>query len=279
MTSMISRFALALVAALGAIVLGSSQISGQETAQSPTIAVEVTDTAAPFEVEVSALDIAAPGLGAWTIDVTFDSEVTVLSCEPEPIEVNVCNAAFADDTVRIAGASRDGLAGDTLLARITFECNGSGASSDLTLSIETLSDATVGDPQPINATLEHGSITCATEEPPPSTPTEATPTPDAGILPDSGSGGTGFDGGGSLNWLVAALAAAGLVALAGAGTLRRRTAAASSNFAAGPASAATSAPNAGTADAGRQGVPTWLAAALAGAGLLAGFYALRQRER
>jgi hypothetical protein len=272
----ILKATLALVAAIGAILLASSQISAQETALNITSATQVPGGEA--SAELTALSIPAPGLGAWTIDITYDpAVVTAVACTPESAELNVCNAAFSDDTVRVAGANGDGLQGDTLLASIVFECDNSDGVSDLTLSIRTLVDATVGDPQAIDATLQHGSITCASEEPPPSTPTE-TPTPDAGILPDSGTGGD-FDGGGSLNWLVAALAAAGLVALAGAGTLRWRPAAASSDFAAGPASEASSAPNVGIADSGRQGVPSWLAAALAGAGLLAGFYALRQRKR
>ena len=268
MTSMISRFALALVAALGAILLGSSQISAQETAQSPTIAVEVTDTAGPIEVEVSALDIAAPGLGAWTIDVIYEPIiVTVLSCEPGPIEVNVCNAAFADGTVRIAGATRDGLEGDAVLASISFECATEG-EVELGLSVQTLADATVGDPQPIDATLQHDTITCG---PPAVTPTDATPTPDAGVLPDSGTGGD-FGGGGSLNSLVAALAAAGLVAVAGAAALRQRTAAIVAT------ATPTSEPSRAVDDAERGGSSRWLVA-LAGAGVVAGCYALRRRKR
>jgi hypothetical protein len=41
----------------------------------------------------------SPGLGAWTVDISFDSSVvTVVTCSPQ--QGGVCNPNFATDTIR-----------------------------------------------------------------------------------------------------------------------------------------------------------------------------------
>lgn len=211
----------AVAIAAGAGLLASPRVS----AQSETIAIS-SATAAPgaqASVNLEALNIGAPGLGAWTIDITYDPAVlSAASCTPA--QGGVCNTAYGANTVRVSGASAMGVAGNNLLASITFDCDVEGSSS-VTPIIDLLVDATIGDPQPLEATAQGGSITCTQAVPtsttaPADTPA-ATATPGGG-LPIAGTGGGGMDGGGGAPyWLIAALTGAGvawlLAVLAGAG--------------------------------------------------------------
>ena len=158
-------------------------------------------------VSLDAQDIPEPGLGAWTIDVSYDTNiVSAVSCEPAQDGLGVCNPEFDDNTVRSTGANIDGLAGDNSLADLTFECQEAGSTA-LTISIQVLADATLGNPQLIDAETFDGSFDC-------STATAATPTPT--VVPvrppvtGSGGGGIGFDGGSPVSWLIAGLAGAGI---------------------------------------------------------------------
>ena len=177
--------------------------------------VDIHDgTAAPGEevtVDLGAHDVTDPGLGAWTVDIAYDSSVVSVSdCAPQ--QGGVCNPAFDDELIRVTGASAGGLDGDTVLANITFECGDEEGSSDLTLTVNVFADATIGDPQEFDPTISNGSITC--EEPAP----EPTATTDVGGIGGVGTGLGSSDGSG-LAWLVAALAAVGAVAL-GFGAVR-----------------------------------------------------------
>lgn len=110
-------------------------------------------------VDLAANNIGPPGLGAWTIDVSYDSTVVaVVSCHPK--HGGVCNPAFAQDIVRVTGASTKGPVGDVILASIAFRGVKAGVSG-LTPRADVLADATMGDPQDIAATVRNGSITCA----------------------------------------------------------------------------------------------------------------------
>ncbi len=177
--------------------------------------VDIHDgTAAPGEevtVDLGAHDVTDPGLGAWTVDIAYDSSVVSVSdCSPQ--QGGVCNPAFADEMIRVTGASASGLDCDTVLANITFECGDDEGSSDLTLTVNVFADATIGDPQDIDATVSNGSITC--EEP------EPEPTATTGVTGVGGVGtGPGSSDGNGLAWLVAAMAAVGAVAL-GFGAVR-----------------------------------------------------------
>ncbi len=111
-------------------------------------------------VDLDALNMASPGLASWNIDVIYDeSVVTALSCTASLVGINVCNPAFAADTVRVAGATAVAPIGDVTLATITFRCVAEGSAS-LSILVQNLSDATSGDPQPISAATEDGTITC-----------------------------------------------------------------------------------------------------------------------
>ena len=93
-------------------------------------------------LQVNALNMPAPGLGAWSIGVEYDPSIlSALSCSPVP--GSVCNVDFSARQVRIVGASASGLTGDSVLASITFNCNRAGVS-DLVIDVSEFADATVG---------------------------------------------------------------------------------------------------------------------------------------
>lgn len=208
------KLGLAGIAAGAFLLAGSLLLVGQVSAISGTLSID-DGTAAPngtTSVDLSA-NVGGIGLGAWTVDISYDSDVvSVGSCSPA--QGGVCNPNFAAETVRITGASASGLVGDTTLGTITFRCGSDEGDSPLGLSVEVFADATIGAPADIDETVSEGSITC--ETPAPAAPT-ATPI----VLPPTGSGSTGS--GSDLSWLIAALAGAGVVALAGYSVLRVRT--------------------------------------------------------
>lgn len=128
--------------------------------QTPTVRIGslVTWIERQGELRLQALNISAPGLGNWSIDIQYEpSVVSVVRCEP--FVGSLCNPEFDTRTIRVAGANAAGLGGDITLANITFRCD-SGGTSDLVLVLNQFSDATHGDPQPINASAEDGSIGC-----------------------------------------------------------------------------------------------------------------------
>lgn len=154
-------------------------------------------------VAVGAHDIGAPGLGAWTLDIHYDSSVvTATDCTPE--QGGVCNPNFADGVVRLTGATASGLEGDSTLGTIEFECDASG-SSDLDLQISSFADATLGAPADISGdvTVGDGTFTCSTVTAPP-------------------AAGTGFGSDAtSYGWLIAVLAVLGMGTVA-VGAIRSR---------------------------------------------------------
>ena len=199
------RLGLVGLAAIATIVLGGLLLAGSVSAQDGGGLNISNGGAAPGdsdEVTLTATDIGDPGLGAWSIDISYDDSVmTAVDCDAE--EGGVCNPNFADDTVRISGASAQGLLGTTTLGTIEFECNDEGGSSDLTIDPATFADATIGGPAAIDASpVSNGTFTCVTGAP-------ATGT---GFTPDAGANG----------WLLAVLAYLGVAALA-VGALRWRT--------------------------------------------------------
>lgn len=174
-----------------------------------SIGSETVEPGEQGSVSLEALGVEAPGLGAWTIDIVYDpAVVTAVGCSTTQAS-SVCNAEFAEDTVRLTGATATGLEGDTVLGSITFECGDEEGSSPLHLSLFTFADATVGGPLDIDATTVDGVFAC--EEPEAATP----------ALPSTGMG-DGSGSGGGLSWYIGALAAAGIAGIAGFGALRLR---------------------------------------------------------
>jgi hypothetical protein len=163
-----------LLAGLPLTVAGIGQATGTASVGSGTAAVGVE-----VSVALEALDVTPPGLGAWTIDIYYDTSVlSATNCT-----INICNPCFGGTIpppptpcqtgiVRVVGASASGLEGDTLLSVITFLCRVGGTSA---LTIPGFGenpgflfhDATIGNPQPIDVTILNGSITCGDLPPAP----------------------------------------------------------------------------------------------------------------
>lgn len=134
-------------------------------------------------VDLQALNIAAPGLGAWTVDITYDPlVVSVVDCAGQ--SGSLCNPAYAEDTVRVAGFSIFGAIGDSTLASITFVCASEG-SSQLNLTIATFIDATVGGSLPIDASIDNGLAICSALEPSPEPSPTSEPEPSPEPSPTS----------------------------------------------------------------------------------------------
>jgi hypothetical protein len=207
----------AIVAAL--LVARNAAAEGEVVA----VGSAIIDLDGQGAVTVVAQGVDAPGLGAWSIDITYDDEVVAaVDCDPD--NGSVCNPAFTPDTVRISGANANGIEGDVTLGTISFRCVAGGASQ-LSLSINILADSTVGDPQTIDGATQNGGITCQDVADPTSTPPApaatgtrapiATSTPAAGKVPIAGSG-PGFGKTDPLTWIIAAFAGAGLAWLSAA---------------------------------------------------------------
>ncbi len=160
------------VAILGGIIALSLMLMASPKAAAEDAAVGVssvkTELGQQAVVEVEALHIAAPGLGAWTIDIAYDPDViTPIGCSAAL--GGICNADFSANTIRIVGVSAQGVVGDADLGEIAFECKQAGESA-LEMTTSVLADATPGAPQPISAVIKHGSVTCSAEPPPTATP-------------------------------------------------------------------------------------------------------------
>jgi hypothetical protein len=214
----------AIAAAAAGLAVGAALLASAVFAQA-TGGVEISDGSAEpgqsGDVTVSSTDVTDPGLGAWTLDVTYDPDViSPINCEPA--QGGVCNPNFDSDTVRLTGASANGLDDSTDLGTITFECADAEAESALDLEAEVFADATIGDPQDIDVTPGDGTFTCAVATPVPTTGPAATATTagPSGIV-STGTGGS--DSSDSFGWVIAGLAGAGLAAIAGVGALRVRS--------------------------------------------------------
>lgn len=175
---------LAGITALIALVIGllGAQASAADETVSIGSATIVLEGSAG--VAVNAANFHAPGLGAWSIDVTYDPSVlSVVACEAAEVGANICNADYLDlgTTVRIVGASAQGLEGDTTLATITFRCDNLG-TSPLSVAVGTLADATPGMPVAIEPVISGGSVACvslhATSTPGPDPTARPTDEPD-----------------------------------------------------------------------------------------------------
>ena len=201
--------ALVAVGAFLVVTQVSAAASGTLSISSPNILAGATGTADLRS------NVTAPGLGAWTVDITYDpTKLTVGTCTPA--QGGVCNPAFAANQVRITGASANGLVGDTSLGTIAFTNNQvagalSCTATPLSLTVNVFADATIGNPQSFTPTITNGSVTCVV----------AAPTI---VSTGFGSAGTGSES--SVGWLIMGLGGAGLAALAGYGALRLRSKAA-----------------------------------------------------
>ena len=213
-----------ILVGIGAALVAVLVLAGSALAQDGGVSVSdgSADADGSGDVTVDVLDVGGVGLGAWTIDIEYDSDLlTASDCEAE--QGGVCNPEFTDNSVRVTGASAGDLDGDKVLGTITFDCDGEG-ESDLTISLSVFADATIGDPQDIipTASVSNGTFTCGGE-------TGGDDDGDDGDDDDGVTGlgdtGTGFSSGGSssVSWLIALFAVVGLAVLAtGYGVARMR---------------------------------------------------------
>src|SRR3990170_4504539 len=209
------RFGLVGAAAVGLALVAGLLVAAQVSAQGGTLGVGSAEAAPGDEATVAVTANVPDGLGAWTLDITYDPDVvTPTDCDGGDAN-SVCNTEYTADSVRVTGASAQGIDEETVLGNITFECGDAEDESDLTIVINVFADATIGDPQDISADTEvtNGTITCA--EPAP------VPTATVKVIAPTGTGGA-TDSGSGLGWIIAVLAGAGLAGIAGFGALRLR---------------------------------------------------------
>lgn len=168
---------LGLVAALGvAAALLGGVVSGV-FAQGTTVRIDSTEAQVGFEgqIDLTVHDLPAAGLGAWTIDINYDPSVAVpVQCDAK--KGGICNGGYDENTIRVTGINAFGLQGEATLATVYLACVEPG-DSDLALELSVFADATAGDPQTIDAKVEHGSFVCVAE------PVEPTPKPTETPMP------------------------------------------------------------------------------------------------
>ncbi len=202
------------ILAVVAAAIVSLVLAGSAFAQDGGVGVSdgTAEDGASGDVTVDVTGVGDPGLGAWTLDISFDNSLlTATDCNAE--QGGVCNENFTDSSVRVTGASAGGLEGDTVLGSIEFTCDGEG-TSDLTISVEVFADATIGDPQDLSPSVSNGTFTCGEEAD--AGDDDVTGPPDVG---------TGFTSGSSsnLSWIIALFAAIGALGLAASyGVVRLR---------------------------------------------------------
>jgi hypothetical protein len=128
-----------------------------------------------------------PGLGGWTIDLTYDPLIVqAFQCDTGS-SGGTCNLAFSSSAVRVSGGANPGLQGNVTLARVRFRCPWEGQSA-LTIGVQVFVDATSGTPHTqVPATID-GNIVCSSAATPTATPTVTatetpgeTPTPSATV--------------------------------------------------------------------------------------------------
>mgnify|MGYP005849740959 FL=1 len=115
-------------------------------------------------VRLEVLNVPGPGLGAFTIDVSYDPAIVdPTSCAPDPsglLDTELCNLNFErddsnPDKIRVSGFRMTaGATGSVALADITFQVIGVGVSN-LTLNVSELADTSSAN---IPHSVQNGSI-------------------------------------------------------------------------------------------------------------------------
>ena len=120
------------------------------------------------KVDLRALDLVEPGLGAWTVDIHYNPEhLNVAGCEAE--HGGVCNPHYGESVIRVVGTNLEGITGDTILASIGITCKKPG-ESNLELEIDVFADATPGNPTEMDVSLVNGTAVCTEGAQPTPTP-------------------------------------------------------------------------------------------------------------
>ena len=172
---------LGLVVVAGSLLLAAGLVSSSgASANGPTIGVGSLSSSVGSvgKVNLTVADIAAPGAGAWTIDLHFDpGVVSSVACTAEQ-GGSICNAQFEAGVVRVVGTNVYGLQGDAVLASIGLACKSAGESA-LEITTDVFVNATPGDPTDIVAKISNGTATCSAEPQPTATEPQPTATPPA----------------------------------------------------------------------------------------------------
>lgn len=160
-------------ALLSALVLGLAiqHADGPAAASAGGVAVTMqSGEVAPGGSVSLALNVHAdaPGIGAYTVDITFDPAVVhAESCDSDP---GLCNKAAAPGRVRLAGISLEGLSGDVKMADIVFRAAGApGGHSSLDVHLVQLAGP-AGQDLRGQAQVTNGGVTIVQSVP---TPTPA----------------------------------------------------------------------------------------------------------
>jgi hypothetical protein len=131
-------------------------------------------------VRLEAIGVPAPGLGAATVDVSYDpSVISPVGCAKDPnglFDMTICNPAYQPNVVRFSALrTTTGATGTLVLVDITFEIVGTtGQCSDLDVVVVTFTDP---DGSPITTTDGDGQICVAMPSPTPSPTLTPTPSP------------------------------------------------------------------------------------------------------
>ena len=91
-------------------------------------------------INVEALGVPAPGVGAFTINATYNPDIlTPLECSVDPaFDIGVCNPDAGPATILATGIEAEcGLVGDVPLATMAFERSLLVCPDDLVLTMET----------------------------------------------------------------------------------------------------------------------------------------------
>jgi hypothetical protein len=201
---------LGALATLAAVAWLSRAASAQELVL--TVSVPRVPVGEEQGVSIEVGGLGERGLGAWTLDLTYDPELL----EPTSCNVGglmVCNLDYAENTIRIAGASIETFPPEgnfSIASGIFFDCLEPG-DAELKLIPRIFVDQTLGDPQPIDVPEQRASFVCAEA---------AEPEPTG--LPFVGAGTGSPDADELLRWLVAGFAGTGVAAMIAFALLRTR---------------------------------------------------------
>ena len=196
------RFCRRVAWAATIVLLGALSSTAVGGASSTTVRVGSASGAdgQAVTVRLEVLGVLDPGLGAFIVDVAYDSGVvSPVSCQGDPskaLDTIVCNTGYKPGSVRVGGYHMtDGLVGDTTLADVTFRLSGDkGVCSDLTIGIVELTDpstAPLTSPRVENGSICIGDAVAAT-----STPALASQTTPAATSKPGQPGGTVAPNGG-----------------------------------------------------------------------------------
>jgi len=153
------------VACLGVWLLASDGLVHGSDTTTIQIGSGEAESYTNVTVRLEALDLPAPGLGSYVVNVHYDSSVgDPVDCVPDPgdvIDTSFCNTDYAPEVVRCSGFDpEEGLTGQVALCDITFHCVGEqGECSDLSLNVSELY-ATDGTDILPDVQQQDGSVCC-----------------------------------------------------------------------------------------------------------------------